>query len=123
MKLEAACVKHRVRVLAYVLAVWSCETLQGVKGRLHAALREAIHISEALSSKATRQDALAQAYQALVCVRARRAAGQKRLGLALAAWLSVGELGPKRATCKVSWSACGGPRHSARLLPPGGTVL
>ena len=91
MKLEAACVKHRVRVLAYVLAVWSCETLQGVKGRLHAAvtaaLREAIHISEALSSKATRQDALAQAYQALVCVRARRAAGQKRLGLALAAWL------------------------------------
>ena len=57
MKLEAAFVKHRVRVLAYVLAVWSCETLQGVKGRLHAAvtaaLREAIHISEALSSKAT----------------------------------------------------------------------
>ena len=71
MKLEAACVKHRVRVLAYVLAVWSCETLQGVKGRLHAALREAIHISEALSSKATRQDALAQAYQALcVCASA-----------------------------------------------------
>ena len=87
MKLEAACVKHRVRVLAYVLAVWSCDTLQGVKSRLHSALKEALDMAEALSSKATRKDALAQAYQALLWARARRAAGQKRLGLAFAAWL------------------------------------